>query len=436
MLNRNDPKRHDPSGASLSAPVLIRLPGGAFLRAPVFAALRHRNYRLFFFGQMISLIGTWMQNVAQSWLVYTLTGSPFYLGFVSFVAALPVLFLSPWAGIVVDRVPRRDLLVITQSMMMGLAFGLSLLAFTGWIQPWHVLLFSLLLGLANTFDAPARQAFVVEMVGREDLMNAIALNSALFNAARIIGPSVAGVVLAILGPAWCFFLNGLSFLAVIFGLLGIHVAPSPPPPAARSPLAQLREGLHYIRRHRPIRTLILIVAVSNLFASGYSALLPALARDVLGGTELTLGWLTTAVGLGALAGALLVAGLGGAARRERMLRIASILFPSMVVALAFAWSLPLALAILVAIGMGFAVQNALANTMIQTMVSDALRGRVMSVYTLVFFGLFPIGALLSGAAAQAMGVAVSIALGGGLALALEIGLLRALGREDAAEGSS
>lgn len=430
MLDRtghasSDPQDPRPSEGVLPSPALRARPERG-RPAPMFAALRHRNYRLFFFGQLVSLIGTWMQNVAQSWLVYALTGSPFYLGLVSFVSALPVLFLSLWAGIVVDRVPRRNLLVVTQSTMMALALALSFLAFQGWVRPWHVLALAFLLGLANTFDAPARQAFVVEMVGREDLMNAIALNSALFNAARIVGPALAGIVLAALGPAWCFLLNGISFLAVIVGLLGIRVRERPEPPPERSPIAQLREGFRYIRDHRTVRTLILMVAVSNLFASGYSALLPAFARDVLGGTEITLGLLTTAVGLGALAGALLVAALSGSPHAGMLLRSASLLFPAMVCALAFARTLPLALAILVGIGVGFAVQNALANTTLQHQTPDALRGRVMSVYTWVFFGLFPIGALLSGAVAQALGVTASIAIGGGLGLALELVLLRQL----------
>ncbi len=394
--------------------------------ARAFPAFRHRNYRLFFFGQMISLIGTWMQNVAQSWLVYILTGSPFYLGLISFVSAVPVLLVSPWAGIVADRVPKRNLLILTQSTMMALALVLAALAFPGWVRPWHIVVLSFLLGLANTFDAPARQAFVVELVGREDLMNAIAMNSALFNSARIIGPSLAGIVLAAFGPAWCFLLNGISFLAVIFGLMGMRVSDHPGPGVEHSPLAQLREGFQYVWYHRTVRTLIFMVAVSNLFASGYSVLLPALARDVLGGSEITLGLLTTAVGVGALMGALLVAVLRRPGYAGLLLRAASLLFPGLVIGLAFASQLPLALLLLVGIGVGFAVQNALANTMIQHLIPDALRGRVMSLYTLVFFGLFPVGALLSGGLAQALGVSFSIATGGGIALALEIIALRSL----------
>jgi MFS family permease len=255
---------------------------------------------LFFLGQMISLIGTWIQNVAQSWLAYILTGSPFYLGLISFASAVPILLVSLWAGIVADRVPKRNLLLLTQSTMMVLALVLAALAFPGWVQPWHIVVLSCLLGLANTFDALARQAFVIELVRREDLMNAIALNSALFNSARIIGPSLAGIVLGAFGLAWCFLLNGISFLAVIFGLTRMRVSDHPGPAVEHSPLTQLREGFQYVWRHRTVRTLIFMVSVSNLFASGYSVLLPAFARDVLGGSEITLGLLTTAVGVGAL----------------------------------------------------------------------------------------------------------------------------------------
>jgi len=329
-------------------------------------------------------------------------------GLISFVSAMPVPLVSPWAGIVADQVPKRNLLLLTQSTMMALV--LSALAFPGRIQPWHIVALSFLLGLANTFDAPACQAFVIELVGREDLMNAIALNSALFNSARIIGPSLAGIVLAAFGPAWCFLLNGISFLAVIFGLTRMRVSDHPGPGVEHSPLTQLREGFQYVWRHRTVRRLIFMVAVSNLFASGYSVLLPAFARDVLGGSEITLGLLTTAVGVGSL----LVAVLRRPGYAGLLLRAASLLFPGLVVGLAFASQLPLAMLLLVGIGVGFAVQNALANTMIQHLIPDALRGRVMSFYTLVFFGLFPVGALLSGGLAQALGVSIRIAMGGGV----------------------
>ena len=390
-------------------------PGGIGL-PKTFSALRHRNYRLFFAGQLISLIGTWMQNVAQAWLVYQLTGSPFYLGIVSFAGAIPVLFLSLWAGVIVDRVPKRNLLMITQTGALLLAFFLSADVFLGWVQPWHIVIFAFLLGAVNAFDAPTRQSFVVEMVGREDLPNAIGLNSAIFQMARIIGPTIAGIALAVVGPAWCFFLNGLSFIAVIFGLSQMQVKSIVAPKKDTSSFAQMRQGLGYIRRNQIVRTLLGMVAIANVFAFGYSALMPAFAQDVLNSGPTGLGLLSASVGVGALIGALIVASQGNFQHKGRLLTMGNLFFPAMVLLFAASRFFPFSMLILVGAGLGFMIQNAMTNTLIQLAVPDDLRGRVMSVYMLVFQGFFPIGSLMAGTIAQNFGTPVGAAFGGTIAL--------------------
>jgi len=421
MGNRGSPLA--PSGSPGPA-----APGGpdpvrGFGLSRTFAALGHRNYRLFFFGQLVSLIGTWMQNVAQAWLVYALTGSPFKLGIVSFCAGVPVLAFSLWAGVFADRVPKRRLLLATQTAMMLLAFVLAADMFAGTVQWWHVAILAFLLGTANAFDAPARQAFVFEMVGRKELTNAIALNSAMFNSARIIGPALAGVTLVAVGAQWCFVLNGVSFLAVIAGLLMMDVKPYIGAASTESPLRQMREGLGYIRRQPVVRPLIVLVAVSNLFALGYMALLPAFAQDVLHVGTLGYGFMSTAIGVGALSGALMIASLGDYQRKGLMLTIGNLIFPLMVVALSFSRSYHLTLVILVAAGLGFMTQNATANTLVQTIVPDQLRGRVMSVYMMVFQGFFPIGALIAGTVAENFSVPIGAAFGGTVALGYGLSLL-------------
>ncbi len=389
-----------------------------FALPKTFSALRYRNYRLFFIGQLISLIGTWMQNVAQAWLVYQLTNSPFYLGVVSFASAVPVLFLSLWAGLIVDRVPKRNLLIATQTSMLVLAFVLSADVFLGWVQPWHIVILSFLLGAANTFDAPARQAFVVEMIdAREDLQNAIGLNSAIFQMARIIGPTVAGITLALVGSAWCFFLNGVSFIAVIIGLWMMKVKPIVGVRKDASQLTQIRQGLGYIRRNSVVLTLLGMVAVANVFAFAYSALMPAFAQDVLNSGPEGLGLLSAAVGVGALIGALIVASLDDFQHKGVLLTAGNVFFPVMVLLFAASGNFVFSMFVLVGVGLGFMIQNAMTNTLIQLAVPDELRGRVMSIYMLIFQGFFPIGSLMAGTVAQQFGSPFSAALGGAIALA-------------------
>jgi MFS family permease len=388
-----------------------------------FAALRHRNYRLYFAGQLISLIGTWMQNVAQAWLVYAITGSPLYLGIVSFASSIAPLTLSVGAGVVIDRVPKRTLLILTQSSAMALAFVLAADVYFGWVQAWHIVVLSFLLGVVNSFDAPARQAFVVEMVDREDLMNAIALNSAIFNSARVLGPTLAGIALAIVGPSWCFFLNGVSFIAVIIGLWMMDVKPIIGAKRGVSPLTQMREGVGYIWHNDVVRTLIGLVAVSNLFAFGYSTLMPAFADSVLNVGASGLGLLSAAVGVGALGGALLVASLGDFRHKGMLLTFGNLFFPVMVLLFSFSRNFALSMLLLVGVGLGFMIQNATTNTLVQITVPDALRGRVMSVYMMVFQGFFPIGSLMAGFIAQNFGISIGAAVGGAIALAYGLFLL-------------
>ncbi len=411
---------HEESEAISAAPAMVDAPATTFRRsiapAKTFSALRHRNYRLFFTGQLISLIGTWMQNVAQSWLVYQLTGSPFYLGIVSFSSAIPVLLLSLWAGVIVDRVPKRKLLILTQTAAMLLALVLSADVFLGWVQPWHVVILAFLLGAVNAFDAPARQAFVVDMVGREDLQNAIGLNSAIFQIARIIGPTMAGIALAVVGAAWCFFLNGISFIAVIIGLWLMQVQPIIKERFATNPIAQMRQGLGYIRHNRVVRTLLGMVAASNIFAFGYSALMPAFAKDILGQGPEGLGLLSASVGIGALIAALTIASTGNFKHKGLLLTFGNLFFPTMVLLFASSRIFPLSMLILVGAGLGFMIQNVTCNTLIQFAVPDELRGRVMSVYMLVFQGFFPFGSLMAGTIAERFTVPIGAAFGGSVAL--------------------
>lgn len=375
-----------------------------------FAALKHRNYRLWFMGQLVSLVGTWMQTTAQGYLVFQLTHSPAYLGYVGFAAGVPSWLFMLYGGVIADRLPRRRLLLLTQISMMILAFIQAALTFSGWVQPWHLVLLALALGVANAFDAPARQAFVVEMVGREDLTNAIALNSSMFNLATVVGPAAAGLAYAFLGPAWCFTVNGVSFFAVITALLLMRLKPSLAPRRTTAALDDLKEGLHYAAAHVVIRTIISVAAVVSLFGLAFMTLMPAWATTVLGGDATTNGWLLGARGVGALAGALMIAAMGNFKGRGKLLTVGSLVFPLFVLFFAQMRWLPLSLLALVGAGWGFMVLFNLANNLIQTLAPDELRGRVVSIYTLGFFGLMPLGALLAGWAAEWIGESNTVAL--------------------------
>lgn len=386
------------------------------------AAFKYRNYRLWFGGQLASLAGTWMQTTAQGFLIFQLTHSPVYLGYVTFASGVPAWLLMLYGGVIIDRVPRRNLLVITQVAMMVLAFLLAGLSFAGLTQAWHILLLALLLGIANAFDAPARQAFVADLVERADLTNAIALNSTMFQSATVVGPAAAGVTYAVLGPAWCFTINGISFVAVIAALLLIKLQPKPSHRRETSALQEMSVGLRYALKQPILRTLIALIGMVGLFTTAYITLFPAWAVTILHGDAATNGWLQSARGLGALLGALTIAVLGRFQWKGRLLMIGSIFFPTMLMVFALIHWLPLALLALVMVGWGFLITANMAGTLLQTLVPEELRGRVTGFYSLVAFGSVPIGALTAGALAERAGLPLTVILGAAVLLLFSVGL--------------
>jgi MFS family permease len=386
-----------------------------------FAALKHYNYRLWFFGQMVSLMGTWMQSTAQGYLIYQLTGSPAYLGLVGFVGGIPALLFTLFGGVIADRISRRNMMVITQTSMLVLAFILAVLAFTNMVQPWHILVLAFFLGVANAFDAPARVAFVLELVNREDMTNAIALNSTMFNFATVVGPSVAGLTYAAFGPAWCFTLNGISFIAVIVALLFMRIKPIAQPNLRASVMTDLKEGLGYVFSHRLILSLIGSIGLVSIFGIGMMTLLPAWATDILHGDVTTNGLLVSARGLGSLVSALMLAYLGNRNLRGKLWTVGAFIMPIMLFIFAWIRWLPLSLLTLVGIGWSFMMIMNNSNAMVQSQVPDHLRGRVMSIYTLVFFGSMPLGSLFAGAFAEKFSEPVTVAVGAGVMMLMAIG---------------
>ncbi len=385
-----------------------------------FAALQHRNYRLWFQGQLVSMVGTWMQVTAQGFLVFQLTHSTAYLGYVGFAAGVPSLLFMLFGGVIADRIARRKLLLITQSTMMLLAFLLASLSFAQLVQPWQIVLLALALGTANAFDAPAAQAFVLELVERQDLTNAIALNATLFNLATVVGPTVAGLTYAAVGPAWCFTLNGLSFLAMIVALLRMRLPTHTVSPRTQSALEQLQEGVRYTLAQPLLRTLIAVPAVAALFGTAYATLLPAWAVEVLGGDAATNGLLQSARGAGSLLGALMIAAVGYAGHRGRWLTIGTFVYPLVLLVFAAVRTVPLSVVVLVGVGWGGMLVFNMANTLVQSHVSDELRGRVMSIYSLTFFGGMPLGALWSGALGNSIGAPLAIVVGAVIVLGCAI----------------
>jgi len=380
----------------------------------MFRALEHRNYKLFFSGQSISMIGTWMTRIATSWLVYRLTGSAFLLGVVGFAGQIPSFLLAPFAGVIVDRWNRHHLLVATQVLAMIQSLALAVLALTGYIQIWHVIALSIFQGLVNAFDMPARQAFVVEMVERrEDLANAIALNSSLVNAARLLGPSIAGVVIAAVGEGWCFFIDGVSYIAVIASLLAMKVAPSAIKAVKKANvLQQFREGWDYVYGFPPISKILLLLAFVSLVGMPYSVLMPIFATDVLHGGPHTLGFLMAASGVGALCGAVFLAARKTVVGLGRYIPRMAALFGIGLIGFSISRVEWLSMVLMVVTGLGFMAQMATSNTIIQTIVDEDKRGRVMSFYTMAFMGTAPFGSLLAGSLAAQIGAPNTLLIGG------------------------
>ena len=384
--------------------------------ATTFRALRHPNYRLFFAGQLVSLVGTWMQSVAQSWLIYRLTGSAALLGAVGFAGQFPVFLLASLGGIVADRHDRRRVLIATQSTAMLLAAALAALTLSGRVHEWHVFALAVMLGLVNAVDIPTRQAFVVELVEREDFMNAIALNSAMFNGARVAGPALAGILVASIGEGWCFLVNALSYVAVIAGLWRMRVRRRGVPSRASSGLADLLEGFRFAWRTRPIRMLLFALGLVSLVGMPYTVLMPIFADRILHSGARGLGILMGAAGLGALVGALLLAARTQLRGLGRWIALAMAGFGGGLVAFSLSHSFWVSAVLLLPVGTCMMVQMSASNTLVQAMVPDRLRGRVMAIYSMMFMGLAPVGALLAGSLAERLGAPEIVAIGGVLAM--------------------
>ena len=405
-----------------------------------FRAFRHRNYLLWFVGQGISLVGTWMQTMAQQVLVYSLTGSAASLGIISFIALIPLVPLSLWSGSITDRFPRRTILLVTQSIMMVQAFLLAGLTWSGKVQIWHVYVLAFILGAAVAVDLPARQAFTVDLVeGKEDLTSAIGLNSAMFNGARAIGPALAGILVATTGEGNAFFLNGLTFVAVIASMLMMRGLPRPKPSAESQsdPLKYMAGGLQFILKRQTILVLVSLIAVSAFLSMPYNTLLPVFATEVLEESAqpvvealcssslvmgcqapeaLPLGLLYSMIGIGAVVGALVVASLPNNARRGFLLTLGNLAFPAFLLLFAFSVNFTVSLILTLFIGFSFVWQNALANTLLQFVTPDELRGRVMAVYSMTFQAMFRLGGLQAGFVADWVGAAISVGIGAALSL--------------------
>jgi len=382
-------------------------------------ALTHRNFQLFFSGQLISLTGTWMQTVAQSWLVYKMTGSSLLLGSVGFASQIPVFLVAPLGGTVADRMNRHRVVIATQTASMILAFILAALTLTHTVKVWHIFVLAALLGVVNAFDIPGRQSFLVDMVGRDDLMNAIALNSSMFNGARVIGPAIAGILVAKIGEGWCFFVNGVSYIAVIIGLLLMSVV-CPRRSKSDSPLEDIIEGFRWVSHTGPIRALLLLLGVVSLVGMPYTVLMPIFADRILHGGAKGLGILMGFTGVGALFGALTLAMRSGVKGLGRLVSICCAGFGISLIAFSFSKFFWLSAVLLIPVGFFIMLQMACSNTLIQAMVPDALRGRVMALYSMMFMGMAPFGALLGGALADRLGASITVAAGGAASIAAAV----------------
>ncbi len=379
----------------------------------MFRALRHRNYRYFFVGQFFSVVGSWIQSIALSWLVYRLTNSAFQLGLVGFVSQIPILLLVSFGGAVADRFNKHKIVIITQTISMILAGILAALTLTDAITIWQIYIIAALLGTTNAFDAPARQAFIVSLTGREDLINAISLNSSMVNGARVIGPAIAGAVIGWVGEGWCFFINSVSYIAVLYGLFRIDVGPFvPPAPSQSGPIKQIREGCRYIFSHFPFAALMMMVAMMSMMSSAQLVLMPIFASEILHGGPKTLGYIMGFYGLGALIGALALASRKNALGVERWIAVSSIATGIFMIVFSLSDIIWFSAIIMALLGIGVILQLASSNTLIQTMVPDTLRGRVMAFHAMMFVGMSPIGSFISGTMAQKIGPEITVAIAG------------------------
>ena len=376
-------------------------------------ALKHRNYRLFFSGQGISLIGTWMQQIARAWLVYRLTDSAFLLGLVGFASQIPTFLLASFAGVLADRHNKHKIIITTQSLSMLEASILTVLTLTNVIHVWHIIALSFFSGLINAFDMPTRQSFVIDMVeDKNDLPNAIALNSSMFNSARLIGPTIAGFLIASFGEGICFLLNAISYIAVIAALLMMKISPSINNRRKERVLEGLKEGIKYAYNFKPIRALLLLIALISLAGMPYTVIMPVFARDILKGNANTLGFLLGAVGTGALMGALYLASRKSVLGLGRWIAIAASIFSIGLICFSFSKNIYLSLLLMFFTGFGMMMQMASSNTLLQTLTDDDKRGRVMSLYVMAFMGTAPFGSILAGSLAGAIGAPYTILISG------------------------
>jgi MFS family permease len=379
-------------------------------------ALRNRNYRLFFTGQGLSLIGTWMQSVAMSWLVYRLTNSILYLGIVGF-SQIPVLFAAPFGGVIADKFDRKKILIVTQFLSMLQAVIVAALAITGVIRPWHIIILSVLLGTINGFDMPTRQAFVRDLVDNpDDLPNAIALNSLIFNGARLIGPPIAGLLIAFTGEGICFLINAVSFIPVVVAFLAMKIKPLSISRHDGPILTGLKDGFGYAFGFVPIKVILILVTFIGLIAMPYAVLLPVFARDVLAGDSKTYGFLMAASGVGAIAGALFLASQKNVTRLNKIILSSMCIFAVSVIVFSISRTLWFSLIMMTLIGFGLMALIVSLNTLLQTTVDDDKRGRIMSLYSMSFIGLAPFGSLLAGTAAHSIGTPLTVRLCGVLCL--------------------
>jgi MFS family permease len=388
----------------------------SFLVTTRFRALKHRNFQLFIAGQLVSLIGTWMQTTAQLWLVYRLTGSAALLGVFGFANQIPMLVLASVGGYVGDRYSRHRGVIATQTFSMLLAFLLAGLTLTNVVHVWHLLAITLLVGIVNAFDVPIRQAFFVQMVGKEDLPNAIALNSSIFNGARVVGPAIAGFAIAWVGEGWCFFLNGLSFLAVIFALMAMKIEPQERKDSGESPLQNLLQGFRFAMKDRPIRSTLLLISMLSVFGLQYSVFMPIFAEDVLHSGARGLGFLMSAAGVGAVLGALQFAARTAYKGLAKWIAAMSVICSACLLIFSQSKSFWLSIVVLFIVGFAATSQMAATNTTVQNRSPDALRGRLMAVYATMFMGVQPIGALLAGGIAKRLGAPATLAIFGAICL--------------------